>query len=382
MDETLAPAAGADTSDARDEGISTVSDGVREMERRERERAAARKAAKADAATEDADEAADEDAGRKPAKRVDDAADAAEDDKPARKPRAAADGDDADEGDDDQSEDDEGDDEDQADESADDEDDEPAKKPAKAEQPPAKVKLTLQGREIEATPEEVSRYVHEAAAERQQVAQARQVLQQRQAQIAEQSRLLAQMAQQIIGEEPDLSLAQSDPGTYIAQQALYRKRLEVYQALQGQHSRAAQELQAAQAQQQQQAFGQLVTREREALLKAMPELADPSKLAAFSGRVAKVAQRYGVTLEELSNSFDHRSYLMLADLARLADMETGRAAAREKLRNAKPLKAPETGASAGPRDTRDIRTKDAKRAFLKSGRSMRDVQDFLRRTER
>jgi len=39
MDETLAPAAGADTSDARDEGISTVAEGVREMERRERERA-------------------------------------------------------------------------------------------------------------------------------------------------------------------------------------------------------------------------------------------------------------------------------------------------------------------------------------------------------
>lgn len=379
MDETQAPAAGSESA-ARDEGISNVAAAVAEMERREQERAAAKKSEKA-AEKAAADDEEDDDSGRPPAKRVDDADDE-EDAKPKKKAKAVSEGDDADDGeesDDDQEEDAEDDAEPKKrardDDGEDDQDDaEPEKKPA----PPAKVKFNLDGKDIEATPDEVSSYVKEAAQERQQMAQARQHIQQQAQQLAEQGRLLAQIAQQMIGQEPDIHLAQNDPGAYIAQQALYRQRMQVLQQLQGHTQSASQTAQA----QQQQAFDSFVQRERQALLKAVPELADPANLAAFNGRIQKVAQKYGLTADELAKSFDHRSFLMLRDLSRLQDMEAERAKARDKLKGAPPLKAPEQRASNGQRMTSDLTNRKAKDAFLKSPKSMRDVRAYLSRTER
>lgn len=377
MDETQAPAAGSEST-ARDEGISNVAAAVAEMERREQERAAAKKSEKA-AEKAAADDEEDDDSGRPPAKRVDDADDE-EDAKPKKKAKAVSEGDDAeDESDDDQEDDAEDDDEPKKrartdDGEEDDTEDEPEKKP----EPPSKVKFNLNGRDIEATPDEVATYVKEAAEERHQVAQARQHIQQQAQQLAEQGKLLAQIAQQMIGQEPDIQLAQTDPGAYIAQQALYRQRMQVLQQLQGHTQSASQTAQV----QQQQAFESFVQRERGALLKAMPELADPAKLSAFNGRIAKVAQKYGLSSDELAKSFDHRSFLMLRDLSRLQDMEAERAKARDKLKGAPPLKAPEQRASNGQRMTSDLSNRKAKDAFLKSPKSMRDVRAYLSRTER
>jgi len=114
----------------------------------------------------------------------------------------------------------------------------------------------------------------------------------------------------------------------------------------------------------------------------MPELADPVKLSSFNGRIAKVAQKYGLSAQELSSAFDHRSYLMLRDLARLADMEAERGNVRQKLKGAPPLKVPEQRAATGQRNTSDLKAKDAKRAFMKSGRTLRDVKAYLAATDR
>ena len=88
-----------------------------------------------------------------------------------------------------------------------------------------------------------------------------------------------------------------------------------------------------------------------------------------------------MTAQDLSGAFDHRSYLMLRDLGRLADMEAERGRVREKLKGAPPLKTPEQRASSAQRGP-DGKHKDAKRAFMKSGRTMRDVRAFLAATER
>lgn len=396
MPNPNAPAADADTGDARDEGYSSVASAVAELERRDRERAAAAKKAKAAPADdlEDdtaparkrrqaaADEQSAEDDLDEDRRQVDqDEEDDEGEDKPKRRAKKADEASDDDEGDDDgegadDELDDDGDDDqaedDEADEDA--EDDEPKKKELK---PPAKVKISLGDREIEATPDEVSTYLREGHAERQQMAQARQHIAQQAQALQQQGQMLAQIAQAMLGQEPPLELAQNDPGAYIAHQAQYRQRMEVLQQLQGQMQQASQIAQA----QQQQAFAQTVERERAALLKAMPELADPAKLAAFQGRIAKVAQRYGLTAQDLSGAFDHRSYLMLRDLGRLADMEAERGRVREKLKGAPPLKTPEQRASSAQRGP-DGKHKDAKRAFMKSGRTMRDVRAFLAATER
>lgn len=395
MPNPNAPAADADTGDARDEGYSSVASAVAELERRDRERAAAAKKAKAAPADdlEDdsaparkrrqaaADEQSAEDDLDEDRRQVDqDDEDDEGEDKPKRRAKKADEASD-DEGDDDgEGADDEGDAEGDDDQAEDDEagegaeDDDPKKQEPKA---PAKVKISLGDREVEATPDEVSAYLREGHAERQQMAQARQHIAQQAQTLQQQGQMLAQIAQAMLGQEPALELAQSDPGAYIAHQAQYRQRMEVLQQLQGHMQQASQIAQA----QQQQAFAQTVERERAALLKAMPELADPAKLSAFQGRIAKVAQRYGLTAQDLSGAFDHRSYLMLRDLGRLADMEAERGRVREKLKGAPPLKTPEQRASAVQRSP-DGKSKDAKRQFLKSGRTMRDVRAYLAATER
>lgn len=398
MSDTNAPAAGSEST-ARDEGLHSVADAVAELERRERERAAAtraknkaqaepdasdddepptRRRAKADADIEDAD--AEEDDG-KPAKRKDDKpakqrASSAEDDDSEDDTDEDAQDDDAEEGDDDQQDDTKAkDDADESDETeADDEDDKAEAKKTE----PQRFKVKLNGREVETTPEEVSEYLTESHAERQRATQAREVATQQMQQIQQHAATLSQIAQMMLGTEPDLQLAQSDPGTYIAQQAQYRHRLAVLQQVQ----KLGADAQARQAEQQQQAFGEFAQRERQALLRAMPELADPDKLAAFKGRAVKVAQRYGISPDELGNQFDHRSFLMLRDLSRLHDMEAERAKTRKQLKAAPQLRAPEPGAAVGQRQGAKTKDRDALKSFLKSNRSMRDVKAYLARTER
>jgi hypothetical protein len=370
MDETQAPSAVAEDSGARDEGYSSVAEAVAELDRRDKARAAEKKAAKAAATDADAGDDATEEVQqdedeppKKKAKKADpeeDSADEADDD-------AEDDGEDADESDDD------------ADEEDDAEDDKPAKKEAKKEpEPPAKVRLKIDGKDIEATPDEVAQFVSEAKTERERTAQARTQLQQQAEQLARQGQMLAQMAQAMIGDEPDIRLAQSDPGAYIAQQALYRQRHQALQALQGQHTQAAQ---AAQ-QHQEQARQEFIARERSALLKAIPELADPAALSSFQGRIAKVAQHYGLTPQDLASAFDHRSYLMLRDLARFHDQQKERDQVRSKLAKAPPLKVPAQRAADSVGNTEDARAKAAKARFLKSAKSMKDVRRYVAESSR
>lgn len=389
MEETKAPAAG---EAARDEGYSNVSDAVAELERREKERARARKAAATRKANAEQDDAAepDEDAPASPkAKRAgkDAQIEQATADKPKQKAKAEPEDDgnaDDDESDDAEDDDGEGDATDEADDDLkaadeDAEDDEQAEpEPKKKEKPPTKIKLRVGDRDVEATPDEVSEYVRQAESERGRTQQAHQALQQHFVQLQQHGQALAHLAQALIGNAPDAALAYSDPNTYTAQKAAHEHRALALQQVQNHLQRAAQ---AAQVQQQQ-AFAQGVERERAALLRAMPDLADPQKLASFQGRVQKVAQRYGFSPQELQQSFDHRTYLMWRDLGRLADMEVERSAVRKKLKGAPPLKTPEQRAGAGQRNVAEQRSRDAKRAFLSSDRSMRSVRAFLDATDR
>jgi len=405
MPNPSAPAADAgDTSDARDAGIATVADAVAELERREQARRAEKKAdaekskkaeATRRAATSDEHDVDPEDPDADPEGEEDDdkppRKDAKKkDDKPAKKKAAASDDDEGetdeadtedddqadadleDDAEDDEGTDDEGDD-DQADDDAEDDD-----KPKKGKQEPQRLKLRVADRDIETTPDEVSAYLTEAAQDRHTVAQERQALRQQAEQLAEHGRVLSQIAAQLIGDEPNIALAQQDPGAYIAAKSLRDQRLAVLQQLQG----ATRHASATSQGQQQQALREFVQRESQALLKAMPELADPEKRAAFHGRIQKVAQRYGLSPQELSNAFDHRSFLMLRDLVRLHDMEAERKTARQKLKGAPPLKTPEQRATRSPRDSDSLRVKKATSDFKKSGRTMRDLRAWIERTSR
>lgn len=388
MDQTSAPAAGADA--ARDEGISSVAAAVAEMDRREQARAAARKAEKAKASAESADPDDDDDGeadGRRPPKRPGEKEEG--DEAKPKKAKARDDDDDAEDRDDDTEDDDADDaddrsDEDERDEDEADERDDDAPKKDKDE-PPPKLKLRFQGREVEASPEHVQEYIdhteraaQEVRTQQEQIHQVRQQLAQQVQFAQQQASALAALAQHVMGAEPSLELAQADPQAYLVQQGLYRQRQQVLQQLLQHAQSAAGQAhdQAQQTTQQRKAAGQ------QALLKAMPELADPQKLAAFSGRALKVAQEYGFGTQDLDTMLHPGFYVMLRDLGRLRDMDAGREGIKKKLAGAPPLKTPEQRASASPRDAQGLRAKDAKRAFMKSDRSMRAVREYLDRTSR
>lgn len=394
MDDTTTPAAGANSA-ARDEGFATVSAAVAELERREKARAAEKRAARAAKEGDDAegkakegDEDVEDDAGERDTKRPgekrakvaakDDAGDGeadddsddqdAEDDEDEEAPRKRRAADD--------SEDDDGDD----DSDADSEDDEPEPK----DKPPAKIKLKIAGREVEATPDEVSQHVERSNNEVQQIrrfaVEAKQHFDSQAAELRQQAQMLQQVATHLLGQPPDNALIQSAPQEYLAQEAAYKQRMQLVQALQNLNQQHAQRTDA----EQQQARSALKQQQVAALLRAMPELADPTKLAAYQGRFSKVAQKYGFSAQEAENMLDHRMYIMVRDLGRLADMDESaarnREKVREKLRNAEPLKSPKSGAVARPRDTQESRAKEAKRAFMKSGKTMRDLRRYVERT--
>lgn len=241
--------------------------------------------------------------------------------------------------------------------------------------PPALVEAVKSlGNDLKA---DYTRKTQEVAQERSQVAQARQHIGQQIAQAQQNAQALAQLAQSVLGEEPGLDLAQSDPHTYLVQQGLYKQRMQVFNGLQHQAQQAQQ--QAAEMQAQHTAENK--TREQQALFNAMPELKDTGKREAFAQTALKVAERYNLPQSAVfSDSTNHNLFLMLRDLAEFHKIKEQTASAKTKLAAVPPPKVHKSTASAGQTEAKAVRSKDAKQQFMKSGRSMKDVERWIRST--
>ena len=122
------------------------------------------------------------------------------------------------------------------------------------------------------------------------------------------------MAQQLMGQPPTLELAQSDPGTYIAQKALYEQRMAHLQSMSGE----GEQLTRAQQQRQDQERQQAEAQEHQAMLRVMPAMANPENRKSFITAAVQVAARSGFTVEDVASVGDHR---MLHLIARLVDAE-------------------------------------------------------------
>lgn len=241
--------------------------------------------------------------------------------------------------------------------------------------PPALVEAVKSlGNDLKA---DYTRKTQEVAQERGQVAQARQHIGQQIAQAQQNAQALAQLAQSVLGEEPGLDLAQSDPHTYLVQQGLYKQRMQVFQGLQYQAQQAQQQAVEMQAQQ----TAENKTREQQALFNAMPELKDTAKREAFAQAALKVAERYNLPQATVfSDSTNHNLFLMLRDLAEFHKIKEQTATAKTKLASVPPPKVHKSTASAGQTEQKTVRSKEAKTQFMKSGRSMKDVERWIRST--
>lgn len=202
---------------------------------------------------------------------------------------------------------------------------------------------------------------------KQQTMQTFQALQQTQA-------ALAQMAQAIIPPEPDLSLAQSDPHQFLLQKTQHERQMRQFDQLtqQGQALKAQQEALMAEQRQTYQAA------EADALFKAIPNLTQPEKLAAFRTKVTAAGAVYGFKPEEITALTDHRMILALRDLAKLQDQAKQTGDLKSKLQNIPPKAAkPGAAQTQTPEATRHA---EAKREFMKSARTDRDMRRYISRT--
>lgn len=150
----------------------------------------------------------------------------------------------------------------------------------------------------------------------QEIAANRKELETRQAEIAQKSQTFEQtinfaiqVAQAGLPQEPSRELLVSDPIAYLQQDAEYKARLGQLQQL----SAAKQQHEQVAATEQQRAFQEWVSGERQRLADAMPELKDPAKLQTFNGELVKGIERYGFSPDDLNSVYDHRLILLAKD---------------------------------------------------------------------
>lgn len=106
-------------------------------------------------------------------------------------------------------------------------------------------------------------------------------------------------------------LAQQDPATYVQLKAAYDQRVTALQQAQSEIAQIRQ-------QQQEQTTQETLIREQQALLSAMPELADPATFEGFSAKLTDYLKQSGFAEDELDSMFDHRQFLV-AEKARKYD---------------------------------------------------------------
>lgn len=391
------PSTGGGTTYAQSERTyDTVSEAMAELDRRDAARRAERKAERAaeakKAGKEDPDDG-DEEEDADPRRVKKEAPRAEPKDKPEKKGKAAAADDEAadedDDGEEDSADDDASDDDavttDDDDEGADSDDEKRAASNSLDEADTVEIEHEGKKHRVPAELKDAferhsdyTRKTTELAQERQVAhqtfAQAQQVLQH----TAQTHQVLTQFAQAMLGDEPSPELAQSDPGAFVQQRSLYDARQKALQQLQGHGQQLQQQQQAMQRQQ----MAQHVQAQAQALLKAAPELRDAKKREQLGREVAEAAGRYGFTPEDLAQAYDHRMLLLLRDLARLQRGEGRQKQATEnvkkKLANVPPRQIKPGTASGSEGKTQ--RSAEARAKFMRSGRTLKDVERYLRAT--
>jgi cell fate (sporulation/competence/biofilm development) regulator YlbF (YheA/YmcA/DUF963 family) len=159
------------------------------------------------------------------------------------------------------------------------------------------------------------------------------------------------------------ALAQTDPATYIALKAQHEQRVATLQQTYGEIDQIRQ----AEAQREQQALEEESRQERELLVKALPELAEPEKLTSFASGIVDYLKKTGFSDDEIATTNNHLA-LILADKARRWD-EYQRA--KETVVNKK--------AAIKPQQTLTPRAAEAPRAPRKPGptASEQDRRDWV-----
>lgn len=133
-----------------------------------------------------------------------------------------------------------------------------------------------------------------------------QLMEQQKARLKQMDELLAQNQPQNIDWE---ALRVKDPGKYLLERERFRDIQDRRNRLFAEHQR----IQNEQNEIQEASRQRYLEGENRALLKKIPELADPVKSTEFNNNMVQAAQHYGYSAEEYASVMDHRAIMVLRD---------------------------------------------------------------------
>lgn len=137
-----------------------------------------------------------------------------------------------------------------------------------------------------------------------------------------------------------LKLAREDKAQYIEKRAEFDAEMSKVQYAMAERNRLMS-----------QRNGEIVANEHGALLKAMPELADPVKAKTFAADLDKTMKSYGFASEEVAQVIDHRMLRVARDAMLYRQGEAARLAAAAKAKQVIPkVQRPGTGEQTTPRN--------------------------------
>lgn len=210
----------------------------------------------------------------------------------------------------------------------------------------------------------------------QAVAQEREVLHQRFAQVqqfeqqlSQQTELTLDILARLIPPEPTPELRSQDPIGYMEARAArddaVRSLQSVYDAQQNARAQTWQQMTA----QQRQAAVQRQQHETENLMLKMPQLRDPKKRTAFANDIVKGATEYGFQPNELSDLVDHRYVMMMADAIRYRRGQQNKGQAKQRAETAQQQRTtvPRPAGATRPAVTNNLSEKKALERLSKTG---------------
>jgi hypothetical protein len=152
-------------------------------------------------------------------------------------------------------------------------------------------------------------------------------------------------------------LYNEDPIDWVRQKDLARDAEKVHAAIQSEQQR----LSHIQAQEQYQSMQAHLAQQQDAMLKAIPEWANPDKAKAEKTLLIEWGQKLGFSSDELKNIFDHRAVVALRKAALYDQMMTKRGNIRPAVNNGpKPAKPGAAGRMDNTTDSRRSQQRLAK----------------------
>lgn len=208
----------------------------------------------------------------------------------------------------------------------------------------------------------------EVAEQRRSVEGQSSLIKQQEEQIAQQREYVASLIQSIVPQEPDPTLAQTDPYAYTTQKAQHDAWQRHLHYLGSEHAAALQRA----SEEQSQARTERSKAEWDALLAKAPALKDETRLNGFVKDLKTHGPEYGFSVEEMGEALamDHRQALVMRDAIAWRKLQASKPKAQSKTEGRPPIQ--KSGKRLSP-DAQKARSTTVAMDRLKSTGSERDA---------